>query len=398
MSRLLPDFLDAYSSYTENTESAKIFHSWVGISIISSVLRKKVKLCLGRIRVYPNTYIVLVADPGKARKSVAISFGSALIKSIDDIKISADAITREALLQDLETCAVDSRMPDGKIFKHSSLSIISTEFESFLGQKVENAKMLVLLTDLFDCAETPWRYRTKNSGNTVIPSVFLNVLGATTPDSLATSLPPTAIGGGLTSRIFFIWADKKDKKVPIPFETSETMDLREKLKKDLFAISQICGDYILTPEAVEYWNTWYMKYEDLDINRICTDPSFNGWYSRKPMLTLKIAMILAASESSNLELTPAHLEKALTKVEETETGMGNAFRSVGKSAITGEVDTVLNIIRTNRIVKEQKLMRDVWRDMDSVKFTNVIDTILKTGRVKKTLQADGMVFYEYVSD
>jgi len=258
--------------------------------------------------------------------------------------------------------------------------------------------MLVLLTDLFDCAETPWRYRTKNSGNTVIPSVFLNVLGATTPDSLATSLPPTAIGGGLTSRIFFIWADKKDKKVPIPFETSETMDLREKLKKDLFAISQICGDYILTPEAVEYWNTWYMKYEDLDINRICTDPSFNGWYSRKPMLTLKIAMILAASESSNLELTPAHLEKALTKVEETETGMGNAFRSVGKSAITGEVDTVLNIIRTNRIVKEQKLMRDVWRDMDSVKFTNVIDTILKTGRVKKTLQADGMVFYEYVSD
>jgi len=73
--------------------------------------------------------------------------------------------------------------------------------------------MLVLLTDLFDCEELPWKYRTKHSGSNVIPSVFLNLVAATTPDALASALPSTAIGGGLTSRIMFIWADKKYKKV-----------------------------------------------------------------------------------------------------------------------------------------------------------------------------------------
>lgn len=396
--RELPDFLQAYSRYTENTESARVFHDWVGISIISSALRKKVKLHLGRLRVYPNTYIVLVAEPGKARKSVAISYGSPIMKSVEDIKISADAITREALLQDLELSAVDSPMHDGRMFKHSSLSIVSTEFESFLGQKTENAKMLVILTDLFDCAEAPWKYRTKNSGNTTIPSVFLNILGATTPESLATALPSAAIGGGLTSRILFIWADKKEKKVPIPFETPETLLLKEQLKKDYFAISQIAGDYIFSESATCFWVDWYMQYEDLDTERVCTDPSFNGWYSRKPMMILKLAMIYAASESDCLELQQHHLEKAITKIEQSEEGMGNAFRSVGKSAITAEVDTVITIIRSNKRISEKNLMRAVWRDLDSIKFTNVIQTILSTGRVKKVLDHKNEPWYEYVSD
>ena len=78
--------------------------------------------------------------------------------------------------------------------------------------------------------------------------------------------------------------------------------------------------------------------------------------------------------------------------------MGNAFRSVGKSAITGEVDTVMTIIRSHGTITEPKLMRAVWRDLDSIKFTNVIQTILSTGRVKKILGADNVPVYQYISD
>lgn len=399
MTRELPNFLKAYDEYTDNTESAKVFHDWVGISIISAVLRKKVKLCLGRISVYPNLYVVLVAEPGKARKSVAISFGNKILKKLEDIQVSADAITREALLQDLETCAVESRMPNNTLFKHSSLSIISTEFESFLGQKTENAKMLVLLTDLFDCAEAPWKYRTKSSGTNTIPSVYLSLLGATTPESLSTALPSAAIGGGLTSRIIFVWAEEKHKKVAIPAETLETLALREKLQKDLFLISQMAGDYVFSTNAKDYWVEWYNKYEDLDTNRLCTDPSFNGWYSRKPMLCLKVAMCIAASESDTLTIREHHLKEAIQKVEKTEAGMGNAFRSVGKSLITGEVDTVMSIIRDNKKITRKHLMRAVWRDIDAQKFDNVINTVLATGRVKgSNVGTDGDVTYYYISD
>jgi hypothetical protein len=395
--RLLPDFLQAYSLYTANTESAKIFHEWVGISLISSVLRKKVKFKLGRLSVYPNLYIVLVAEPGKARKTVAMSYGVPLLKHIEDIKMSADSITREALLQDLERCAVDSPMPDGRLFKHSSLSIISPEFESFLGQKTDNAKMLVLLTDLFDCSEDPYKYRTKNSGDTIIPSVYLSILGATTPESLATAFPSAAIGGGLSSRILFIWADVKDKKVPIPEETEEIITLKSLLKNDLFTISQLAGVYDFTKEARDYWISWYNTYEDLDINRLCTDPSFNGWYSRKPMMVLKLGMILSASKSNETLITSQYLAEAIIKIEEAEVLMGNAFRSVGRSQFTGETDKVISIIKANKEIDEHSLMRMVWRDLDSVKFETVINTILSTGRVKKFVTGDKPT-YIYVRD
>lgn len=397
--RQLGDFLSAYREYTSGTESARIFHDWVGISLISSALRKKVKLDLGMITVFPNTYIVLVAEPGKARKSVSLSYGKPILKSIEEIKISADAITREALLQDLEACVMESPIPGQEgLYKHCSLSIISAEFESFLGQKIENAKMLVVLTDLFDCSEEPWRYRTKNSGDNTIPSVFVNILGATTPDSLAMSLPAQAIGGGFTSRVFFVWADAKEKKVPIPTLTPRVIELKPKLMKDLHTISMIGGPYILSKEGKDWWYNFYYAYEDLDVNRICTDTAFNGWYSRKPMMVVKIAMICAASESNKMTVEPHHLERALKKVEEVEMGMGNAFRSVGKSFVTSEIDTVMTIIAANRTISEHKLMRAVWRDLDDVKFVNVINTILKTGRARRVINGKGEVTYHFVSD
>ena len=399
MSRELPDWIDSYLEYTENTESAKAFHLWVGISMITSALQKKVHMALGRLKIFPNTYVVLVAEPGQARKSVAIDFGLKIIKEIQGVVTSADAITKEALLQDLESCQNSAIMPDGSSFDHNSMSIISKEFESFLGQRTDNTKMLVLLTDLFDCTEASWNYRTKSSGNTNIASVYVTLLGATTPDSLASSLPPSAIGGGLTSRILFIWAPKKEKKVPIPVETLRTIELRKKLEQDLFHIHRITGTYMFTNDSKEQWIDWYNAYEDLDPGRLCTDTSFNGWYSRKPMYVLKAAQACAASVDSSLEMHWKYIHRAIQLIESVEKGMGNAFKAVGRSTVTAEVDTVLSVIRVHQQIKETELMKIVWRDLDSSKFENVIDTILKTGRVRREIIPTGPqkgILYTYM--
>lgn len=386
MSRSLPDWLQAYQIFQTNTEPAAIFDKWVGYSVVAAALRKKVHLPLGRIKIYPNLYIVFVAEPGIARKSQALSYGISFMSSIPEIICSADAVTKEAMLDDLENCAVDELMPDGETFRHSSLSIISKEFESFLGQKKENTKMLVLLTDLFDCQELPWKYRTKHSGSNVIPSVFINLLAATTPDSLASSLPPTAVGGGLTSRILFVWADGKKRKVPKPTTTKEEERLKELLLKDLYIISRMAGNFSFSKNADAAWDAWYMSYEEGDPNRICKDPSFNGWYSRKPMYVLKIAMLVAASKSDNLVLTWEHIETAMKEIAELEVYMGNVFKAIGKSTITSEVDMVLQIVKAHKWITEKKLLKMVYRDIDAQKFDNVIQTALRTGKVKRSFR------------
>jgi hypothetical protein len=381
--RKVSDWINGYLKYTEDTESAKIFHKWVAISTIASALRKKVHLSLGRLKIFPNLYVVLVANPGVARKSQAIDFGNKFVNEITGIETSADAITKEALLQDLESCSQEAIGEDGAVFKYSALSIISKEFESFLGQRAENTKMLVLLTDLFDCSEAPWKYRTKQSGSNTVPSVFLNLLAATTPDSLASQLPPAAIGGGLTSRILFIWASKKEKKVAIPFMTAELMHLRKELLEDLHRIASISGTYTFSHEAKDFWVDWYEGYDELDPNRICTDPSFTGWYSRKPMYIQKVALSCAASDSDELMLEMRHINRAIKLIEEIEVDMGRAFKSVGRSAITSDVATVMEMIKSAGEITERKLLNATWRDIDAQKFDNVMSTALRTGRVER---------------
>jgi hypothetical protein len=298
--------------------------------------------------------------------------------------LSADAVTKEAMLQDLEAGAVDEVLPNGTNFRHASLSIISKEFESFLGQRGENTKMLVLLTDLFDCQEVPWKYRTKNSGSNSIPSVFLNILGATTPDSLASCLPPSAIGGGLTSRIMFIWSSTKTKKIAIPTITDKIRKLREYLIHDLTIMSRMVGNFEFTQEAVESWTSWYESYDETSTSRICCDPSFNGWYSRKPLYIQKIAQILSAAESGTMTLEWKYLDAAIREVETVELAMGKTFTAIGKSTIAVETELVMSIIKNHKSISEKALMQMVWRDIDKTKLDSVVATVLCTGLFYRT--------------
>jgi len=383
MSRHLKNWHDSYIKLQENTEPAKIFDIWTGYSVIAAALRRKAYLQLGRLVYYPNLYAVLVADPGIARKTQAIKYGVQFLNTIPEIVTCADSSTKEAMTDDMENSALDELMENGEQLRHSSLNIISKEFESFLGQKKENTRMLVALTDLFDCPDD-WGSRTRHGPSNKIVRPWLNLLAATTPDSLASCLPASAIGGGLTSRILFIWAEKKKGRIAIPELTPAEIKLTEKLEKDLYQISRISGEYQMTEGCKSNWVDWYNNYdEDENGERICTDTSFKGWYSRKPTYIIKLALLRAAATSNILTIQWYHVEEAIEAIKQVELTMGKAFKAIGKSDITAEVDNVLSIITNFQWISEKQLMTIVWRDIDSAKFENVIVTLMKTGKVER---------------
>lgn len=382
MSRQLNSWIEAYMEYTDDTESAPLFHRWTAISVIAGVLRRKVWFRFGRISVFPNLYIVFVAEPGIARKTQAISFGEEILSEISGVTLAADVTTVQALLDDIQEAVSSTVLPTGDTFTHASLTVCSGEFESFLGDKKENSRMIVILTDLFDCKKRPFRTRTRHSGSNEIPNPFLNLLAATTPDSLANSLPITAIGGGLTSRIIFIWADDKKKKVAIPEKPPS--EVKNRLIQDLAVISRISGSYDFSTSGLQWWEDFYATYDETDPKRICKDPSFRGWYSRKPLFILKLATILTASKNSQLYVEAEELKESLTFIEEAETAMTKTFSAVGRSSVTADVDMVRNIIRQQKVISENSLLQMVWRDIDSKKFDTVIHTVIRSGEIRRS--------------
>jgi len=399
MARHVSNWVESYEELMQDTEPAAIFDTWVGFSVIAAALRRKVCLQLGRLTYYPNIYCVLVAEPGVARKTQAIKYGVNFLNTVPDIKLSADSATKEAMTDDIEESGIDELLVDGTSVRHSSLNIISKEFESFLGQKKENTRMLTALTDLFDCPDD-WSSRTRHGVSNKIINPWVNLLAATTPDSLASSLPASAVGGGLTSRILFIWANKRKKAVAIPAMTPADIILKEKLEKDLYQISRISGEYLMSDDCTKRWVDWYDNLDEENIeNRICADRSFSGWYSRKPTYIIKVALLCAAAESNILTVQWKHIEAAMTEIEKIESIMGNAFKGIGKSEISAEVDTVLQIIASYEWISEKQLMTTIWRDVDASKFDNVIDTLAKSGKVKREYKGpngEKGIWYHYI--
>jgi hypothetical protein len=399
--RNLRDWLTGYIEYTKHTESAAIYHKWVGLSLISACLQRKVFFEFGRIKLHPNLFVVLVSEPGISRKTQAISYGEDILKEISQVQISADCTTPQAMLEDLELAAYDATMPDGTTYRHSSLTVLSGEFESFLGQKKENSKMIVTLTDLFDCKNRPFKYRTKHAGSNIVPHVYLNLMAATTPESLASVLPSTAIGGGLTTRIIFVWAGGKEQKVDVPETSPEIEELKVLLVQDLSIIARISGGYTFSPDSREWWREFYNNYDERDSARICQDPAFAGWYSRKPTMMIKVATCLAASRCNERVVETQDFERGLSFLEDVEKNMGKSFVAVGKSEVAAEVDLVKTVVQRYKYLSEKKLLQIVWRDVDAKKFDNVMSTLTRRGIIRREFEGpnkEKAIYYRYLGD
>lgn len=199
--------------------------------------------------------------------------------------------------------------------------------------------------------------------------------------------------------MIFVWSTMKTKKIPIPTMTEELKTLKQYLIQDLTIMSRMDGEFQFSPEAIENWCYWYNHYDETSVKRICTDPAFNGWYSRKPMFLQKLAMIFSSCEHSDFVLEWKYFEQAIKYVEEVELAMGQTFTSIGKNSTAGETATVMDIIKRYGTIGEKQLMQIVWRDIDNNKFDLIVNTIIRTGKFKREYtgpKGEKGIYYTYV--
>lgn len=386
MGRQLDDILEAYIDYTQQSESPTNYHIWCCLSMVASVLRRQVWLDMGYFRIYPNMYVVLVGPPGKCRKTVAINIATSLIADMPEIRISADAITREALIRAIKNSETTTTMDGGKVYFHSSLTIISKELSVFLG--TGNHDLLALLTDLYDCPPK-WEYRTKSSGIDTIYNVWLNMLAASTPSWLVGSIPLTAIGGGFTSRVIFVVGKDVRHKNALPVITEKEVELREKLQHDLEQVSLMKGQMVLSEHALERYIQWYNEEnEPLD------DQRFWGYSERRHIHMLKVAMILNACKTDSNIITLESVDKSIQLLNEVEEHMVEAFGSVGRSEVAPDIDAMLEYLKLKGKATRREMLQALWRDVSAKNFNLIINTLIEMGLVEQTMK-DGEIFYVY---
>lgn len=369
--RQLKDWLDAYMTYTNNSEPPDTYRLWTGISVIAACLKRKCVLRWGTLPIYPNMYIVLVGPSGRCRKGTAMSQGMFFLREMG-IKLAAESITREALIRELKESndtQVDPQTNDMHL--HASLTIYSQELTVFLGYN--NQALMSDLTDWFDCRDT-WTYRTKHMGTDEIVGVWVNLIGATTPELIQTTLPRDAIGGGLTSRMIFVFEPKKGKTVVAPFLSESERELEVKLLEDLQKICMISGEFKISDEFMDRWIAWYT--EASEGKPPFEDYKFSGYFERRPTHLLKLCLILCASRTSDKRITEGDFDRAVEIMDRTEVRMPYAFSGFGKNQSADVMERVCATLRKRSVMTFGELLHVFYKDADKWALEKIIDSLV----------------------
>lgn len=290
------------------------------------------------------------------------------------LKIAAESITREALIRELKTASDTQINPDQptKIQMHASLTIYSQELTVFLGYN--NQQLMADLADWYDCRDH-WTYRTKNMGTDEIHGVWVNLFGATTPELLQTTLPRDAVGGGLTSRMIFVFEQKKYKTVVCPFQSEEEIALGDKLMSDLERISMMSGEFKVTDDFIDLWSTWYTNTDAAP--PIFEDYRFSGYVERRPTHLLKLSCIMSASRTSDMVVTASDLQRAMNIMAATEVKMPFTFCGMGKNKDSDVMQRIITTLSMRELIARSELQRLYYQDVDKAAMESILQTLLE---------------------
>lgn len=396
MTRAVSDFLSAYLTYVEGHEGLPLVHYSSALSVLSAVLERKVWLDRGYFTLYPNTYFIIVGDPG-TKKTSSANIAVDLLKEISDMCLLEECLTPASLIDTLSNSERYFTY-DKKQVPHSTVYAYAPELATFL-EDIGGGTLTTLLTAFYDSGPSdpnmPWTKKTKGGGLIEIKAPQLSILGCTTKEWLVRALPLDAIGGGFTSRILFCVVDA----IPEPKAYPEPADptLKQKLITTLKHIHTLTGPIKETKRAREVYKEWYDSFMINELPQV-PDERFKGYAARKGDHIIKLAILFSVAERDDLILTEKDYGKAVVFLRTLEQSMFKAFGSKGKNVYAEDIERLYRQIPFEpKTITYKELLLMNWRHTNMIEFKAVLETLFQAGAIGSETKGKD-TFYWRVKD
>jgi hypothetical protein len=375
---LTASFFTDYFTYIGESESPPIYHRWASIAIIAALLGRQAWFPFGHTKLYPNFYIMLVGSPG-TRKGTAITPAKKVLRSCGYSKFSPDRLSPERFIAELVNSG-NKVIIDGEEFEQlavegpSELFIAAPEFGDFIGRG--NFAFVDLLTNLWDNLDD-YQHPKLHGKSIHVSQPTVNLLTATTPQGIALSIPPEAIGQGFMSRFILVYGEPTGHKITFPKAIEqETIEWMASKLKDIK--TEVQGEFYVDREARELFHRIYREFEDLD------DFRFKHYATRRFTHVIKLAAISAASRYS-LEITNYDALFANTLLHYTEQNMARALGEFGKAKHAEVSNNILEIIRhTKTPLGIKELWKKVSQDLNTyADLQDIVRNLLHAGKLQQ---------------
>jgi hypothetical protein len=394
MARKFANWLKAYMSYTVDSESPTTFHFWTGVSVLAGALRRRVWIDMKKFQWTPNFYIILVGPPGVTAKSTSISMGMSLLSQVQGVKFGPESMTWQKLARSLSDAIEYMEFTNQQGAKDriamSCLTVQIAELGTFM--RYDDDQLLSFLIRMWDGQRDKFRHETVGSGVVEIDNPWLNFIGATTPAWIRSNFPEAMISGGLTSRIVFVYGDKKRALIPYPdaiIPDGVYKQLRADLVSDLSEISKLSGPYRLSTFARDWGEAWYKDHNDPDLRpqHLASD-RFGGYLARKQTHLHKLAIILAAAKRSTPVVEEDDLVEADRIITDNEKDMLKVFDTIGAVPQSAHIDEIVSIVRYHGSLTNKGLWGRAMNHMTLKDFRTAVDAAVH-GRLLEITTING---------
>lgn len=407
MKRNFPNgFIQAFLEYSKNVGAPERFLLWSAISGVSAALERKTWVHYNGIQViYPNLYVMLIADSGIAKKSTATRPIMEIIGGVDGVSKMSTVMSGASLVNQLSEAGNAKTFDFGGIkYKNSSLFAFSSEAKVTIGGKSGLEGVQELLTDLYDCGRTniwseknAWDKQTLSGGKIEIFNPCLNFLACSTPSWLNDSIGRSGIEGGFASRVLFInqkervddsgWLDEEEL-------TDKPDDIRKLLIEDLNSINKLQGVY----KTAKGWKEAYNSIKIDTNDKMDMGGEMKAYYSRKMWHLIKLSQVLAADQSNELILTPDHLNAANELLMKIEPDMYSAFSMQGENKQLASLTFCWELIRRKKQWLRQGILAVVFKHASSAQLDDHLRTLIAMGKINVIFRKDLPSIYEVIDN
>lgn len=360
------DFVSLLLNYTKDYESPTAFWKWSGYATIGALLRNNLYYQHGLGRIYPNVYVVLLADSAEYRKGQPINLCGSLIQHQRHTKVLSGSTSKEAILEFLSQEQAIHKT--GITLKGGQAILLAEELAAFF---VQDPKLVEELTNLHDYKEV--YDRNLRSGKFTIKELCLSMLACSNEEFLREVYDRRAVYGGLLGRTFMVKPDETRKGNSLMYFDMNDYNIQT-LHASLEKITELKGAVVIKEEARKLYNDWYLdlygKYKSIG------DKS--GVVQRMHTNVLKLAIILAANEYS-LEISIKNFEDAIL----LSTSLMNNYELYSMNsgaASTAKVGTlVLNAMWEGKdhAIRRNDLLMKHWNELTLEDLEEVINKLMQ---------------------
>ena len=382
--RKLTSWIESFLDFTAELSSPEIFRIWSGISTIAGALERRVWSVSNAGVLYPNMFILLVANPGVG-KDQAIDPGRDLWAATGKLKVAPVSMSHKGLLDELADPSSQKNYVDktGEWIKYHSLLIAVPELGVILPK--HDLGQLSLFNELFECKNI-FEERIRGAGVLLsIERPHVHLIAGTQPKYMQELFPEAAFGMGFTARVILVYAGSPVKSSLFNERPSHST-LYTHLLQDLRQIADLRGQFRFTSEAAAAIESWHMEGADEDKP---THSKLIHYNARRVVHVLKLCQVHSVSRGDDLVITLEDFEWAKKLLLYTEAAMPEIFKEMASGGQLDQLEEAFHhLIRLYHIsgkkpVPEHKLVHFLSARVPANQISYLIETMLRANMIRE---------------